>query len=196
VAAVGVFNTVSMLLIFPPLGVAQAMQPLAAFNRGSGQPLRVRALLGRTLATTSSMGLLSAVAVSMVPGLVAGLFTRTDTELVEIVRAGLPWCMLSVALFGVQGTASHYYLAMQQPRAAGLLLLGRQLLAIPLFLCLPLAFGFRGLYFAPLLSDLPFALLAASRIRSEWRGLAAGLPGLEVAALRATDSTPKAGAVS
>jgi Na+-driven multidrug efflux pump len=156
----------------------------------------VRALLGRTLATTSCMGVLSAAAVCLVPGLVAGLFTRTDAPLVELVRAGLPWCMVSVALFGVQGTASHYYLAMQQPRPAGLLLLGRQLLAIPLFLCLPLAFGFRGLYFAPLLSDLPFALLAASRIRSEWRGLAAGLSALDSPALGATEAAPNVGALS
>jgi Na+-driven multidrug efflux pump len=159
------------------------MQPLAAFNRGAGRPLRVRALLGRTLVTTISMGVLSAAVVSVLPGLVAGLFTRTDAPLVELVRAGLPWCMVSVALFGVQGTASHYYLAVQQPRAAGLLLLGRQLLAAPLFLCLPLAFGFRGLYFAPLLSDLPFALLAAWRMRREWIQLGADASTLPDSAL-------------
>src|SRR4051812_11914135 len=92
VAAVGVFNTISMLLIFPPLGVAQAMQPLAAFNRGLGQPLRVRALLAYTVAATSGMGVLSAAIVSASPALIAGLFTRTDAALVELVSAGLPWC--------------------------------------------------------------------------------------------------------
>ncbi|HWO09253.1 MAG TPA: MATE family efflux transporter, partial [Polyangiaceae bacterium] len=173
VAAVGVFNTVSMLLIYPPLGVAQAMQPLVAFNRGAQKPERVRALLGRTLATTSLMGAASAALVCVFPAVVAAWFTRTDTTLVALVREGLPWCMASVALFSVPATASHYYLAVQQARSAGLLLLGRQLLLIPLFLLLPLALGFSGLYFAPVLADLPFAVFGALLMQREWRTLGA-----------------------
>jgi len=172
VAAVGVFNTVSILLIYPPLGVAQAMQPLVAFNRGAGRPDRVRGLLVRVLASTTVMGCLAALAVGLFPGEVASLFTRTDVELVELVGRGLPWFMMSVAVFGVQGTASHYFLAVQRPRPAGLLLLGRQLLAIPLFLVLPRLFGFEGLYVVTLLSDVPFAMLAAVLLRSEWKQLA------------------------
>ncbi len=171
VAAVGVFNTIAILLIYPPIGVAQAMQPLVAFNRGAERPDRVRALLWRTLAATTTMGVLSAAAVSVMPGFVAALFTRTDARLVEIVRDGLPWWMTSVAIFGVQGTAAHYYLAVQRPRPAGALLLGRQLLAIPLYIVLPLAAGFRGLYLAPVISDLPVAALAAYLLRREWRAL-------------------------
>jgi hypothetical protein len=93
--------------------------------------------------------------------------------LVELVRQGLPWYMLSVVLFGVQGTASHYFLAAHQPRKAGLLLLGRQLLAIPLFLVLPPLLGFQGLYLVVGLADLPMAILAAVLLRQEWRLLAA-----------------------
>jgi len=162
-----------MLLIYPPLGVAQAMQPLVAFNRGAQKPERVRALLGRTLATTSLMGAASAALVCVFPAVVAAWFTRTDTTLVALVREGLPWCMASVALFSVPATASHYYLAVQQARSAGLLLLGRQLLLIPLFLLLPLALGFSGLYFAPVLADLPFAVFGALLMQREWRTLGA-----------------------
>jgi putative MATE family efflux protein len=182
VAAVGVFNTVALLLIYPLVGIAQAMQPLVAFNRGAGRPDRVRALLGRTLGATCALGLVSALAVWLVPGAVAALFTRTDTRLVEIVTEGLPWVMGSVAVFALQGTASHYELAVQRPRAAGLLLLGRQLLAIPLFLVLPRVLGLRGLYVVGLLSDLPFAALAAWLLHREWRRLGddvARAPGAE-----------------
>lgn len=171
VAAVGVFNTVVLLLVYPLVGIAQAMQPLVAFNRGAGRPERVRAFLGRVLLTTSLVGCLTAAAVALLPGPVAGLFTRTDVGLVEIVRAGLPWAMASVALFGLQGTAAHYFLAIQRPRPAALLLLGRQLLAIPLFLVLPRLLGFLGLYLVGLLSDLPFAAVAALQLRAEWRVL-------------------------
>jgi Na+-driven multidrug efflux pump len=140
VAAVGVFNTVSVLLIYPPLGVAQALQPLVGFNRGADKLDRVRSLLGRALLMTSVMSITSAIAA----------------------------VMLSVAMVSLPLTAAHYFLAMQQARQAGLLLLGRQLLSIPLFAILPLLIGFPGLYYAPVLADLPFALFAAVLMRREW----------------------------
>jgi Na+-driven multidrug efflux pump len=171
VAAVSAMNAVSVLLIFPPLGVAQAMQPLVAFNRGAGQVERVRALLAHVLRATTAMAVVGAVAVSLVPAFVAGLFTRDDARLVQLVTAGLPWFMVSVAVFGVQGTASHYFLAVHRPREAGLLLLGRQLLAIPLLLILPAFLGFRGICVVPMLADVPFAVLAAVLLRAEWRVL-------------------------
>ncbi len=173
VAAVGVFNTVNLLLIYPLVGVAQAMQPLVAFNRGAGRPDRVLALLARVLAVTTLMGCLSALAVSLFPGPVASLFTRSDVALVDLVRGGLPWFMVSVAVFGLQGTASHYYLAVQRPVPAGILLLGRQIAVIPLFLLLPRLLGFTGLYLSTVLSDVPFAIVAAVLVRSEWKALAA-----------------------
>jgi Na+-driven multidrug efflux pump len=173
---VNALNTVTMLLIFPPLGVAQAMQPLVAYNRGAGRADRVRELLARVLRATVVMGAVGAAAVSLAPRFVAGWFTRTDTQLVELVAAGLPWFMVSVAVFGVQGTASHYFLAAHRPREAGLLLLGRQLLAIPLLLVLPAVLGFRGIYLVPMLADLPFAALAVVLLRLEWRSLAGAPP--------------------
>ena len=117
------------------------------------------------------MGMGAAALVCLFPGAVAAWFTRTDISLIDIVREGLPWVMLSVALFSVPATAAHYYLAVQQARPAGLLLLGRQLLLIPLFTLLPLALGFKGLYFAPALADLPFAIIGVVPMRREWRAL-------------------------
>jgi putative MATE family efflux protein len=174
IAMVGVFNTVSILLIYPALGVAQAMQPLVAFNRGAGNVDRVRKLLGSSLAITTTIGIVAALAVGIFPGPVASLFTRTDTRLVDMVRDGLPWFMVSIALFGVQGTASHYFLAIHQPGKAAALLLGRQILAIPLFLVLPRLFGMQGLYLVSAVSDAPLAILAALYLRVEWKRLSAG----------------------
>jgi len=168
VAAVGVFNTISILLIYPPLGVAQALQPLIAYNRGAGQYDRVLALLRKAIVATTVMGLVSALVVSFFPELVASLFTRTDSRLVEIVSAGLPITMISIALFGIQGTTSHYFLASHQPQKAGILLLGRSLLAIPLFLLLPRLFGFQGLYWVSAIADAPMVLLAILLLRKEW----------------------------
>ncbi len=193
VAAVGVFSTVNILLIYPSVGVTQAMQPLIAYNRGAGRPDRVRGLLVRVLAATTVMGTVSALAVTLFPGAVAGLFTSSDLELVELVRRGLPWFMISVAVFGAQGTAAYYFLAVQRPRPAGLLLLGRQIVVIPLFLVLPRLFGFPGLYLCTVLSDVPFAILAAALLRAEWRQL--GQP-VEESELTAADQVMDAGSQS
>jgi putative MATE family efflux protein len=171
VAAVSALGAVSQLLIFPPLGVHQAMQPLVAYNRGAGRFDRVRALLARVLWSTVAIGAGGALAVSLAAPWVAGLFTRSDQHLVALVREGLPWAMASVAFFPVQGAASNYFLAVHRPRAAGIVLLGRQLLALPLLVVLPAWFGFRGIFYVGVLADVPFAALAAALLRREWRAL-------------------------
>ncbi|HEX7506531.1 MAG TPA: MATE family efflux transporter, partial [Polyangia bacterium] len=101
VAALGVLNTVAMFLIYPPLGVMQAMQPLIGFNKGAGQMNRVRAILVRVLLATTAMGALFSILTAVFPGPIAGLFSKTDPELVEMVRRGLPWFTIPITLFGV-----------------------------------------------------------------------------------------------
>jgi putative MATE family efflux protein len=160
-ATLGVLNTVAMLLIYPSLGVMHAMMPLVGFNKGAGRLDRVRELLVRVLVTCISMGVFFSILLAIFPGPVASLFTKSDPELIEMVRRGLPWFVVPVTLFGLAGTMAHYFLGVHQPRKAAVLLLGRQVLAIPLFLALPRLFGFYGLYLAAPLADLPFMVVGA-----------------------------------
>jgi putative MATE family efflux protein len=160
VAALGVLNTVAVLLIYPPLGVMQAMQPLVGFNKGAGRQDRVRAILVRVLLTTTSMGVIFSVLIALFPRLIASLFSKSDFALIELVQRGLPWFVIPIALFGISGTMSHYFLSIHEPRKAGVLLLGRQLVAIPLFLLLPRWLGFKGVYLVSPCADLPFAAVA------------------------------------
>ena len=162
VAALGVLNTVAMFLIYPPLGVMQAMQPLIGFNKGAGQMNRVRAILVRVLLATTAMGALFSILTAVFPGPIAGLFSKTDPELVEMVRRGLPWFTIPITLFGVTGTMAHYFLSVHEPRMAALLLLGRQVLAIPMFVLLPRWLGFYGIYLVGPCADLLFAVVAAT----------------------------------
>jgi len=162
VAALGVLNTVAMFLIYPPLGVMQAMQPLIGFNKGAGQMKRVRAILVRVLLATTAMGALFSILTAVFPGPIAGLFSKTDPELVEMVRRGLPWFTIPITLFGVTGTMAHYFLSVHEPRMAALLLLGRQILAIPLFVLLPRWLGFYGIYLVGPCADLLFFVVAAT----------------------------------
>jgi Na+-driven multidrug efflux pump len=159
VAALGVLNTVAMLLIYPSLGVMQAMQPLIGFNKGAGRFDRVRAILLRVLLATIAMAATFSVLVAIFPGPVASLFSKTDPELIAMVRQGLPWFVVPITLFGLAGTMAHYYLSVHEPRGAALLLLGRQLLAIPLFVIMPRLFGFYGIYLVGTCADLPFVVV-------------------------------------
>jgi putative MATE family efflux protein len=167
VAALGVLNTVAMLLIYPPLGVMQAMQPLVGFNKGAGQMDRVRAILVRVLVATVSMGAFFAVAVAVFRGPIAGLFSKSDPELIAMVSRGLPWFVVPISLFGITGTMAHYFLSVHEPRRAALLLLGRQIVAMPLFVILPHTLGFYGIYLVGPFADVPFALVAAVLMVSE-----------------------------
>jgi hypothetical protein len=56
---------------------------------------------------------------------------------------------------------AHYFLSVHEPRMASfLLLLGRQVLAIPLFVLLPRWLGFYGIYLVGPCADLLFAAVA------------------------------------
>jgi Na+-driven multidrug efflux pump len=162
VAALGVLNTVAMFLIYPPLGVMQAMQPLVGYNKGAGQMKRVRAILVRVLLATTAMGALFSILTAIFPGPIAGLFSKNDPELIEMVRRGLPWFTIPITLFGITGTMAHYFLSVHEPRMASLLLLGRQVLAIPMFVLLPRWLGFYGIYLVGPCADLLFAAVAAT----------------------------------
>jgi len=162
VAALGVLNTVAMFLIYPPLGVMQAMQPLVGFNKGAGQMKRVRAILVRVLLATTAMGALFAILTALFSGPIAGLFSKDDPELIEMVRRGLPWFTIPITLFGLSGTMAHYFLSVHEPRTASVLLLGRQVLAIPLFVVLPRWLGFYGIYLVGPCADSLFAVVAAT----------------------------------
>jgi putative MATE family efflux protein len=162
VAALGVLNTVAMFLIYPPLGVMQAMQPLIGYNKGAGHMKRVRAILVRVLLATTAMGALFAILTAIFSAPIAGLFSKNDPELIEMVRRGLPWFTIPITLFGISGTMAHYFLSMHEPRTASLLLLGRQFLAIPMFVLLPRWLGFYGIYLVGPCADLLFAAVGAT----------------------------------
>lgn len=55
---------------------------------------------------------------------------------------------------------AHYFLSVHEPRRAAILFLGRQIIAIPLFLLLPRWLGFYGMYLVGPCADLPFAVVA------------------------------------
>jgi Na+-driven multidrug efflux pump len=147
------------------------MQPLVGFNKGAGQTQRVRAILIRVLAITVCMGAFFSLLVLVFPHQLASLFTRSDTALVDIVERGLPWFVVPITLFGLSGTMSHYFLSVHVPGKAGILLLGRQLIAIPLCLLMPRWFGMDGLYYVGTCADLPFALVALVFMVRELRSL-------------------------
>jgi Na+-driven multidrug efflux pump len=70
---------------------------------------------------------------------------------------------------------AHYFLAAHEPRKAAVLLLGRQILAIPLFLLLPSLIGFRGMYIAVPLADVPFAVVGGVYVVRELSRLKAAI---------------------
>ena len=180
VATLGVLNTIAVLLIYPPLGVMQAMQPLVGFNKGAGNYARVRSILVRVLVTSVAMGGLFSLLVVVFPHAIASLFSKDDAALIQWVEQGLPWFVVPVTLFGLSGTMSHYFLSVHEPKKAGILLLGRQILAIPLFLVLPRWFGINGMYYVGPCADLPFALVAAGFMWKELRALSARIASAAV----------------
>jgi Na+-driven multidrug efflux pump len=113
------------------------------------------------------MGLFFSILTAALSGPLAGLFSKTDPELIEMVRRGLPWFVVPISLFGVTGTMAHYFLSVHQPRSAAILLLGRQVLVIPMFVVFPRLLGFSGIYVVGPVADTLFLVIAATMMVRE-----------------------------
>jgi putative MATE family efflux protein len=181
-ATLGVLNTIAMFFMFPLFGIMQAMQPLVGFNMGAGRTDRVRGLLVRVLVSSLTISVFFSLIVFLFPGFIARMFSRDDLALIELVRAGLPWFVVPIALFGLDGTMSNYFVAVHRPAKAGLLMLGRQVLVGILFAVLPCWFGFRGMYYVSTVAALPFAVLSTVFLINELRRLRRAPTQIKVAA--------------
>ena len=160
VGAYGILNRTTMFFIMIVFGVTQGMQPILGFNIGARQwsrvkhTLRIGVMLGLTITTTGW------VLVQTLPDTVSRLFT-TDTQLVEIARAGFHIFFLVYPLVGVQIVIQNYFQSIGQPKLSIFLSLTRQLLfLIPFLLILPSMLGLDGVWWSVAAADSLAFLLA------------------------------------
>jgi len=171
IAAIGIANSVMLVMLMPIFGLAQGVQPIFGFNYGATQHRRVYDAFILVAKVATIICLISWLCIIGTAPWLARAFTR-DRGLIEIASPALRKMGLAFPVIGISIMTSTYFQSIGRPLFAILLTLLRQaIILIPLLLWLPRWMGLGGIWYAMPASDLLTAFFVWFIIFREMRQL-------------------------
>jgi Na+-driven multidrug efflux pump len=171
VAAMGIVNRITMLMLMPIFGISQGAQPIIGYNYGALQYYRVFETVKKAIYAASGISFVGFLVVQIFDYQIVRLFNN-NSELIAIGGHGLQIMLSMLPIIGFQVIAAQYFQAVGKAKFALLLTLSRQvLLLIPLILLLPQFFGLTGIWLAGPVADLIAAVLTGAFLYRELRAL-------------------------
>lgn len=172
VAAMGVINSITMLVLMPIFGINQGAQPIIGFNYGAKKYDRVKHALRLAILFATSISTLGFIIVEIFPSFLISLFGKNNTELIDIGSHGIRIFLSMLPIIAFQIVSANYFQAVGKPRHSMFLSLARQVIVlIPLLLILPPIFKLNGVWFAGPASDFISSLITGIFIYMEMKNL-------------------------
>ncbi|CAG7839727.1 multidrug transporter MatE [Clostridium novyi B str. ATCC 27606] len=157
VGAMGIINSITMLIIMSIISVTQASQPIVGYNYGSMQFDRVKETIKVAAIGATIIALIGFIGVEFFPKYLIGIFNRKDEELLRIGVSGIRINLFALPIIGFQIVGSNYFQAVGKAKVAIVLSLLRQVIVlIPLLIILPKIFNLNinGVWLACPISDI------------------------------------------
>ncbi|EGO86400.1 multidrug transporter MatE, partial [Clostridium botulinum C str. Stockholm] len=157
VGAMGIINSITMLIIMSIISVTQASQPIVGYNYGSMQFDRVKETIKVAAIGATIIALIGFIGVEFFPKYLIGIFNRKDEELLRIGVSGIRINLFALPIIGFQIVGSNYFQAVGKAKVAIILSLLRQVIVlIPLLIILPKIFNLNinGVWLACPISDI------------------------------------------
>lgn len=171
-SAMGIVSKISMTLVSICIGIGIGSQPILGFNKGAGQPKRVKRTFLLAAAASTSVSFVGWLACQIFPGPILSIFGTQDAEFSYFAIRCLKVFMLGIFTAGFQVVVTSYFQSTGQPLKASILSMLRQLLLlIPLVLILPLHFGLDGILYAGPLADILSAIIVSQFVIREMKKL-------------------------
>lgn len=162
IAAMGIINSIVMLIFMPVFGLNQGAQPIIGYNYGARQYDRVKTTLKLNVFWATVIMVAGFLLTQIFPVPLMALFSKGDTELIGLGTEGLRLFLMMLPIIGFQVAAVNYFQATGQPRKSLFLSMSRQLIFLaPFILILPHFWGLAGVWLAGPASDLASSLLTA-----------------------------------
>lgn len=154
VGAMGVINSIAMLLVMCMVAVNQAAQPIIGFNYGAKKYDRVKGTLKSAILVAMAFGLIGFIAVEVFPEVLIRAFNTDSEELLNIGVNGIRKFLFVLPLIGFQIVGSNYFQAIGRAKVSMVLSMLRQvIILIPLLLVLPSILKINGVWLAAPISD-------------------------------------------
>lgn len=173
VSAYGVVNRVSMIVFMIMMGVCQGMQPIAGYNYGAGQNLRLKHVYTLALKWNVGLGIVGMLLALTIPRLLV-LMMNNDPQLISIAVPAMRYLLVMAPLIGFTATNSQFFQSIDKPWIAIVTSLSRQVIfLIPLMFLVPLLYislgvdGLSGVWCSCTISDLMGATLSGLLLYSQ-----------------------------
>lgn len=171
VAAMGIVNRVSMLMLMPIFGISQGVQPIIGYNFGAKSYGRVKEALKKAILAATAFGIIGFIFVQVLDNYIIRLFNN-NPELINIGSHGLRIFLAMLPIIGFQIISSTYFQAVGKANQSVFLSLSRQvIILIPLIIILPHFWGLSGIWMASPIADLSSSAITAVFIAAEVRKL-------------------------
>lgn len=169
VAVFGIINRIMMFANFPVLGITQGFLPIAGYNFGAQQWLRVKDSIRISILSGTAIAVVILTCILIFAKPIVSLFTN-DPELLGPTPRALRLAFLAVPLITAQLVGAAYFQAIGKALPALFLTMTKQgFFLIPLVLLLPLQFGLDGIWYAFPLSDILAATVTLGYLLREVR---------------------------
>jgi putative MATE family efflux protein len=179
IAVFGVVSRVMMFANFPVLGVTQGFLPIAGFNYGAENWLRVKQVIKMAILSGTSIAMVIFAGIMVFPYAISSLFS-TDQNLIQLAAPAMMIVFVATPFITIQLIGSAYYQAIGKPLPALLLTLTKQgFFLIPLILILPEFYGLNGVWYAFPIADALSALVTVVFLWSAYGNLNKKIARLE-----------------
>lgn len=172
IAAMGVINSVAMLIVMTVIAINMAAQPIFGFSHGAKHYQRVKETLKICMTAATGIAVIGWILVQLFPETMVLAFNSTDKELLQVGAKGLRTFLIALPIVGFQIIVGNYFQSIGRAGVSTLLTLMRQvILLIPILFILPDYLGLDGVWFAGPISDVGSAMIAGIFIIREFRKL-------------------------
>lgn len=169
VAAMGIVNRVSMLMLMPIFGISQGVQPIIGYNYGARNYDRVIEAIKKATLAATTFAVCGFLITQLFDVQIIRLFNN-NPDLIEVGARGMRVFLAMMPIIGFQVVCSTYFQAVGKAKQSLVLSLSRQvIILIPLIVILPRIWGLSGIWMASPISDLTSTLLTAVFLLREIR---------------------------
>lgn len=170
IACAGIISKVNMLFFSFIIGLSQSLQPIASFNYGAKQYLRVKEAFKKACFAGAIISVAAFILFQTCPRQIISIFGEGSEEYFVFAIAYFKIFLFFSFWNFMQPITSNFFTAIGKPQRGTFLSLTRQIIfLIPLILILPYLAGIDGVMYAGMVSDGLAGVVAIIMMLREFR---------------------------
>jgi len=167
VAIYGIISRMLMFALFPILGITHGFLPIAGYNYGAENYIRVKEIINISIKYAAVLATLIFIVILIFAEPIVSVFT-TDAKVIAETPQALRWVFAASPIIAIQLIGAAYFQAAGKAKKALLLTLSKQgFFLIPLVLILPNFFGIFGVWVSFPIADVLSTILTGFFLKKE-----------------------------